>query len=384
MQDKISVYEEILAMEPGSKLFFPLAKMLVASGDYSKAETILLQGLSAHPEYLEARLLLLDVLEYLGREDDALEHCRKMLELLKNSTGFWAVWHRILAENGERDTRTALGFVQASLQGKALAWTDIFEQGLNVVLEHADYADRSALQLSDNDALSQEPGQEGSPVAASLLHGVADPGLTSQEASSPVVDLASPESLVEPELETEGIAEAEDILEEDVKSEGESSVDSPVQSEIAAPIEPAVAPVAETESGEPLENIVVTEDVIEVEEEEGEEPVQDADAEEVDDMSIHSDVRTRTMADLLMKQEEYAQAAAIYEQLWEESSPGVERRELYDALEEARSNARDINTEESGLSVGTDVPVDDDKSVTPDALKTLSALADRLEQRGKQ
>ena len=388
MQDKISVYEEILAMEPGSKLFFSLAKMLVASGDYSKAEKILLQGLTAHPEYLEARLLLLDVLEFLGHEDDALEHCRGMLDLLKESTGFWAVWHRILAGNGERDTRTALGFVQASLQGKALAWTDIFEQGLGVALAHADDIGMPVAQPSEGDFDGQEPEAEES-VSSSSLDAAVESGVEPKEDISPDAPLSAPESLAVSELETEDISEPEDALEQESKSEETQNVDSQSQPEpapeIAKHIDLDMAPVAGTESAMPLENIPqVTEDVIEEREEEGEEPCQDADAEEVDDISIHSDVTTRTMADLLMEQEEYAQAAVIYEKLWKESAPGAERREIYDALEAARSNAGEITREEAGQSIGTDVPQGHEKSAPHDALKTLSALADRLEQRAKQ
>ncbi len=133
MQNKIKVYEEILTLDPGSKLFFPLASMLVASGNYARGREVLVQGLAVHPEHTEARLLLLDVLEHLGEENAAMEQGGQVLDLLKKYEGFWTVWQRMLDANREGDTRTALDFLRASLQGRPLTWAGVVEEGLRAL-----------------------------------------------------------------------------------------------------------------------------------------------------------------------------------------------------------------------------------------------------------
>jgi tetratricopeptide (TPR) repeat protein len=377
VQNKISVYEEILAMEPGSKLFFPLAKMLVETGKYTQAEKILLQGLGAHPEYFEARLLLLDVLEYLGREDEARGHCLHMLALLKGAQGFWAVWNRILTANGEDDTRTALAFVQASLQGRAITWADVFARGLDSVLGTAEGGRAPAVG-----SVGTNPDERDA-VEASAMHRTAvlaedhaaDTEVVSQK-DVPSADLVSAGG-------TEAIIEPRDVLEEEA--------DNANAPERAAQVQPASVPERREETWLAGADVPVREDILsagddlpETEVENTFEPSQDADAEEVDDIAMNSDVRTRTMADLLMQQEEYAQAVVIYEKLWKESAPGSERRELYDALTTARGKMEDeANDDTPPPSMGDGV-MDDEGHASSDALRTLSALAERLEQRAKK
>ena len=276
MQDKIKVYEEILTLEPGSKLFFPLAVMLVGVGDFLKGEKVLTQGLAVHPEYMEARLLLLDVLDHLGQEDAAREHGEKVLDLLKKSEGFWAVWNKILVGKKEQDTRTALHFVQESLHDRPLTWSAILEQGLSSL----------------------------------LAGGTSNPGI-------PPVSMSEKE---------------------------ERSAEGPEQ-RISEEFSPAAV----------------------------------AGDEEREDILIDSDARTKTMADLLMKQEEYGQAADIYEALWRESQPGSERDALQSAMDEARGMMTLAGEEESRADAAASAPKDDPATV--DTLNTLSALADRLERR---
>ena len=370
MQNKINVYEEILAMEPGSKLFFPLAKMLVETGEYTKAEKILLQGLGAHPEYFEARLLLLDVLEYLGREDEALGHCHQILDLLQGAQGFWAVWNRILTANGERDTRTALAFVQASLQGRAITWADVFARGLDSVLGTAEEGRVSVVGSVGADLDGRDA------VEASAMHSTAVLAEDHAADTEVVSQKDVPSADLVPAGGTEASIEPREVLEEEA--------DNAKAPERAAQVQPASVPERREETWSADADVSVVEDLPETEVENTLEPSQDADAEEVDDIAMNSDVRTRTMADLLMKQEEYAQAVVIYEKLWEESAPGSERRELYDALTTARGRMEDeANDDTLQPSMGNGA-MDDEGQASSDALRTLSALAERLEQRAKE
>ena len=44
MQDKLKCYEEALAIDPGSRLFFPLAKLYLDNEQIEKAEKVLKTG----------------------------------------------------------------------------------------------------------------------------------------------------------------------------------------------------------------------------------------------------------------------------------------------------------------------------------------------------
>ena len=66
MTEKIEWYKEVLDLEPNSKIFFPLAKMLEKEGELEEARRVLAEGVSRHEEFLEARLFYISVLSRLG------------------------------------------------------------------------------------------------------------------------------------------------------------------------------------------------------------------------------------------------------------------------------------------------------------------------------
>ena len=48
MTEKIQWYKEVLELEPNSKVFFPLARLLVEEGHLDEAVAVLEQGLARH------------------------------------------------------------------------------------------------------------------------------------------------------------------------------------------------------------------------------------------------------------------------------------------------------------------------------------------------
>ena len=69
MTEKIEWYKEVLELEPNSKVFFPLARMLANEGETEEAIEIIERGLVRHPEFLEARLYCIELLHKCGRID---------------------------------------------------------------------------------------------------------------------------------------------------------------------------------------------------------------------------------------------------------------------------------------------------------------------------
>ena len=86
-QEKAAWYREVLDLEPGSKVFLPYARLLLELDRADEAVSVLRDGLGRHPEFMEARLLLIDVLHKRG------EHAACGGEVARLAGLFpWAFW----------------------------------------------------------------------------------------------------------------------------------------------------------------------------------------------------------------------------------------------------------------------------------------------------
>jgi thioredoxin-like negative regulator of GroEL len=137
MMTKIEWYQEVLALEPSSKVFFPLAKLLIENGEFDESCRILSQGVDRHPEYVEAKLLLVDVLHRLGRTEDARKHVLAVGTQMAAYPDFWRQWAQILSgQDKGRDIGLALQFLAASFHGAPISWGEVLEHGLRAVIQN--------------------------------------------------------------------------------------------------------------------------------------------------------------------------------------------------------------------------------------------------------
>ncbi|MDR2124649.1 MAG: tetratricopeptide repeat-containing protein [Desulfovibrio sp.] len=166
MKQKIEWYKEVLELEPGSKVFFPLAKLLAADKQAAEAEAVLRQGLLRHPDHVEARLLLVELLYRRGVDEELSAQTETLARLFSAYPGFWSAWCESFAEDPRmRDAATALRFFVAGLQGKEIDWSGIVEQGLQAVLREAGAPDADAFESG----LSEE-----APVLRSMRRAAVD------------------------------------------------------------------------------------------------------------------------------------------------------------------------------------------------------------------
>lgn len=129
MEDKIKLYEEILAIDPGSKLFFSLAKLYWQNREIQKAISTLYSGLEKHPEHFEARLFLLNLLIEQENTKDLPEVFSSTTSILENYPDFWFFWSKSLEDSGKKDLALALRFIAYNFSGSDLTWSDIFYTG---------------------------------------------------------------------------------------------------------------------------------------------------------------------------------------------------------------------------------------------------------------
>jgi len=134
MSNKIEWYQEVLSLEPGSRVFFPLAKLFVETGQPEDAIKTLRQGLDRHPDYLEARMLLVELLTELEREDEVHEQLARVINPLRDYPAFWRGWARSLPPES-RDLSVFLMLVASNLSGDTIKWTDVVFEGIGTLAD---------------------------------------------------------------------------------------------------------------------------------------------------------------------------------------------------------------------------------------------------------
>lgn len=149
MQSKIEWYQEVLALEPSSKVFFPLARLYVEMGSLEKAVTTLRMGLDRHPDYLEARLLLVETLAKLGRDSEAKAAVAPLTRLFSSYPSFWKMWGASVSE-GNDDIAGAMAFLFSALHGSPMSWSDVMAEGIKQLtgVSVADSSQRTEMSLS--------------------------------------------------------------------------------------------------------------------------------------------------------------------------------------------------------------------------------------------
>ncbi|MBD5417161.1 MAG: hypothetical protein HDR50_05790 [Desulfovibrio sp.] len=132
MTEKIEWYKEVLELEPNSKVFFPLARLLADAGRDDEAIAALEHGLERHSEFLEARLFLIELLYRTGRQDACARQIERLSAMFSAYAGFWQAWAACLSEvDGEADTATVLRFLAAHFVHGPLSLHEVLNRGLD-------------------------------------------------------------------------------------------------------------------------------------------------------------------------------------------------------------------------------------------------------------
>jgi tetratricopeptide (TPR) repeat protein len=298
MEQKEKFYLDVLELEPGSRLFYPLSEIYVRQKRLEEARDVLVQGLKYHPGHFEARLLLASVYDQLGETDRSLEIVREMFSSLKARPFFWKLLLQEYREAGREEIALALQILAAESREKPLSLAGIMQEGLKSLL---------------NDA----PGESPFPEKGSAHENKKD-----EPAKEPQEESTIPDSSPEDDQESK-----------------------------AQPEEPFAL---------------------------------DEDAEEVEDLDLEETAWTRSMADVLYRQEEYEQALRIYRHLWSSAMPGPERRELEELISDLEEKLGVGGEQDGGDKASEGETQTGDANETDPFMQTLHRLAERLEQRAEQ
>ncbi|UJX40261.1 tetratricopeptide repeat protein [Desulfovibrio sp. JY] len=166
MVNKIDFYREVLEIEPNSKIFFPLARKLAEQGQTDEAAAVLAKGITFHPDHLEAKFFLIELLTGLDRQGEADAVFADVGKMLSNYPSVWLLWSREAAARA-KDPSLAMLFLANYFQNQTLTWSEVMERGLKSLRRSAPGA--APGHTPDEAATSEPPAAmpEPAPVAQS-------------------------------------------------------------------------------------------------------------------------------------------------------------------------------------------------------------------------
>ena len=245
MTEKIEWYKEVLELEPNSKVFFPLARMLANEGETEEAIEIIERGLVRHPEFLEARLYCIELLHKCGRIDACQPHVERLSKMLSAYGEFWRAWASCIAamkESGSEDTASALRFLAANFLHGPISLSKIIEEGLAAVLgENKDASLAASLNLDGNKAAQLQtaaPANEAEPAAVQETAPVAAAAAVATGAALGVAAATADSSDIEEAAQPAAPAD-DDLLNLDLTAAAPADDAFPAVEEATQPAAPA-------------------------------------------------------------------------------------------------------------------------------------------------
>lgn len=383
MTEKIEWYKEVLELEPNSKVFLPLAHLYAARNEIDEAVAALEHGLRRHPEHMEARLFLIELLYKAGRQAECTVHVQEMSRLFSSYAHFWQAWAVCLRTAGNApEMSAALRLMAVNFLYGPISVTTLMEKGLDAVLgELTPVADK----VADKVLAAAAPVAEAPVVDAPAAEALAAEAPEAEAPAAPVTaevkaadtdmadmaDMAAPAPhpfAVDPVTEEEN---DDDVLPADMPLPRDAELDMPVNfagEEDGAEADAetaATSPAASADALTPAAPRLVVAPAAQADggAEEGEEGFS---------------LRTRSMAEVLAEQGDVRGALEIYQELEGVAATPEERADLQQRIATltARLSGQPV------LETASEQPLE----AVPGKEKlinVLEALAERVEARAQ-
>ncbi len=159
--ERLKWYQEVLALDPDSRIFLPYARLLAQAGNSAESISIIKSGLARHPDFLEAKLELLDLLEASGQKTAAMAEASELISLFTSHPAIWDIWSRMPGVRS--DMAAMLVFFSSCLKNEGFSLADVFNAGLRSLTSRA--ADSSAPQNPPSSPAAADcPAQEEQPL----------------------------------------------------------------------------------------------------------------------------------------------------------------------------------------------------------------------------
>ena len=402
MTEKIEWYKEVLELEPNSKVFFPLARLLVEEGRTEEATGVLELGLARHDEFLEARLFLIELLYKTGQQSACEIQVKKLSRMFSAYSGFWQAWAATMTtENHGPDTAAVMRFLALNFAKGPVSLSDVLKQGVNSLLEHgtAEVGRVNVSAVLDQESaisqVSHEDFTKNEIVSSLEVQSAPEEGMTAQlsdyqniaqHTDIPVQPLATSDinalsavqnshSSVVHEYHPHDSMQGDDLPHkalsefdlEDIADEEAVLPEASIQTSDAAS---SSNRVYEPEHDAPSENGASVSEA-------AAEGLANSTGEETEESEERFSLRTRSMAEVLAEQGDIKGALDIYHELAAAATAPEENADLRQRigtlnarLGSAQPVEQTLETAESGGSTGKDK-----------LISMLEALAERVEAR---
>lgn len=341
MTEKIEWYKEVLELEPNSKVFFPLARLLTEAQRQDEAIDILEQGLARHEEFLEARLFLIELLHKAGRSTACEKQVAKLTGMFSAYAGFWQAWAACIAAAGkEPDTAAVLRFLALNFSRGPVSLHEVINHGL------ASLGGESSKQTAEPAVGVYSTAEASAPAEPVIAASAIAPTALGQEDApadeEPLIDaFAEADAEQDEALDFDPNAAMSD--DEPLPDDEGVKLSSPVLSGLSVPVV-KVDPAVEDES------------------EEGEE---------------RFSLRTRSMAEVLAEQGDIKGALDIYHELEAASVHPEESADLRQRIATLSARLGSVQPAEAAQpQAGPEPASGKDKLIS-----MLEALAERVEAR---
>ena len=372
MNMKIGWYREVLELEPDSRLFLPLARLLAEEGEVEEACRVLGEGLVRHPTFLEARLTYVDLLRRARLDDEGKRQLESLVSSLAAHDGFWQTWASGTADKGELDASLAIRLLALVVRGVKLDLADILRRGIESLEAECrafDLQDKMGDQagiLPVAREKSARPGPADEPLARPMATPLKPAHANAHAAASAVPQAAGP-----------ALANAAPAGEDLVASSAEARD----VSDIFELTEPA-AVAAQDRAASVMEQ--AEQDVPQIADASFVEGADDEASEAGDDEGPWPP-RTRTMAEVLAEQGDIDAACDIYSELEARAANSAEAMEYGARREELLARRRDMEAQRI-LDAADAVEDRDDPApiparLGPESLGMLNALVNSLQSR---
>ena len=370
MLSKIEIYREVLDIEPNSKAFFPLARSLAEEGRHDEAAAVLTRGIGFHPDHLEAKFLLIELLTRQGKEDQADQVFTDVGALLARYPSVWLLWSKTAAARA-KDPSLAMLFLAHYFQNQTLTWAEVMERGLKSLSQAAGSLEPSEGSAGPGDPVSGGPESSG-PAGGEAMAAQAAAAAPALKEAQALVDRPEAEATVAPEPDevTAGPDAATSVLASPAAQAAALSVAESLPPETAPAPQAAAAP-AETAGPElrGAREVMALAGLLDAPETVEPRPrSKPAKGKE-------QGVRTRTMAAVLAEQGDTAGALDIYQELLAAAASDADREELRALMDALASPGRAASPD------AAPTPAAPGPKSANRLADFLEALANRLETR---
>ena len=371
MTEKIEWYKEVLELEPNSKVFFPLARLLSEAGRTDEAVEILEQGLARHEEFLEARLFLIELLHTANRLEACEKQVGRLTKMFSTYAGFWQAWAACINAAGDApDTAAVLRFLALNFSKGPVSLHEVINQGLASLSGAGAAAGAEASSQARSEAASPAAGPSVHEAAFAAASTPARPAVTGDAA--PVAEAA--EQLVAAPVLATSTHDADAQLDADVHID-DVDAHEPIDFDPDLAVADDEALPAELEDGTPS-MLARGADAYAA----YAAPVTQSEAVVVDDADEGEErfsLRTRSMAEVLAEQGDIKGALDIYHELAAAAvhpEESADLRQRITTLTARLGNAQTVDTVQPAATA-------EHASGKDKLISMLEALAERVEAR---